>query len=849
MFKLAWKGVLAHKVRLALTAIAIVLGVAFVAGSFVFTDTLKAAFDDLLTDVNADVDAYVRGESSFGTEGIPIPAAVLDDIRAVDGVANAVGAIEGWAQPIDKAGDAIGGQGPPNLGFAWSEEADGLNPLRIKDGNGRPPRASTEVVIDVATAGNNDFVLGDRIKVQLIGGTDEFEIVGLASFGDTDNLLGATLTLFDEGTAARVFDSVGFYDTISIAADPDVSEEEITARVGAVLPEGFEAVTAQVELDDQSVEFTEGLNFFNIMLLVFAGVAVVVGFFIIYNTFSIIVAQRTKEMALLRAVGATGRQVLGMMVTEAFVVGVLGSLVGIAAGVGLAVGVKAALAAVDIGFPEGPLTLAPRTIIVGMLVGVLVTLFSAIIPARKAARVPPVAAMRDPLPTKHRPLRRRLIIGALITGVGVLVLATGLLQLAKPEIVYVGLGAAMIFFGVTVLAPLVVRIFARVVGAPLPRLLGVSGALAQQNSIRRPRRTASTASALMIGVALVSLFAIFGSSAKASIEAIIIENFPAEYQVQPSGAEFSDPSLVGVSPNLAIELARQPEIAVASPIRFGFWRNPESPGDKGLYGVDPATLGDVFFVDVQTGSLAALTGDTVLISADVAENDELMVGDSIVMDFPITGQRQMEVVAVFAGEGLTDHLIPLETFADGFPLQLDSGVFVNGSVGVTAAESRAAIDRVIVDYPNADVNDQAEFIEQQQSAIDLLLNVLTALLALSIIIVLMGIANTLALSIYERTHEIGLLRAVGMARRQVRRMIRWEAVLMALFGGVLGLIVGAFLGWAVVAALASEGLRFTLPVGQMVGYLIAAAIGGVLASLVPASRGAKVDILEAISYE
>lgn len=444
-------------------------------------------------------------------------------------------------------------------------------------------------------------------------------------------------------------------------------------------------------------------------------------------------------------------------------------------------------------------------------------------------------------------MRTRVIVATAITVIGAVVLFIGLFAGGGNTLQLTGLGAVLVFFGVAGLSPLIARRTARIIGAPLPRVYGVTGTLARENSVRRPRRTAATASALMIGVAVVSVVAILASSIKQSIEDQITQNFgTVDFQIQSSA--FADPSLIGVSPAVASELETLPEVAVVSPMRFGFWKN-EDGSERQLISVDPSNLEQVFVADVQTGSVAALADGGVLLQADAADDLEVAVGDTITMQFPITGTEQVPVVGTFIGEGLSNYLISNDAFAERFSQKLDFMVFVNLADGVEASAGRAAVERVLEPYPNVELSDQAEFIESQKAQIDVLLTVINALLLLAILIALLGIANTLALSIFERKRELGLLRAVGMTRRQVRRMIRWEAVITALYGALLGLVLGIVLGWAVVTALADEGLNFGFPFQLLTTYVIAAAIGGVVASVWPSFRGARTNVLEAIAYE
>jgi putative ABC transport system permease protein len=849
MVRAALKGLLANKLRLTLTAIAIVLGVAFVAGSFVFTDTINARFATLLTDVSVGVDVYVRPEPpEFGdvfqnTEAQSMPEGILETVRAVDGVRAADGTVAGFAQVVGKDGEPIGGQGPPTLGFSWGSEPS-LSPVQIMEGNGGPPTAAGEVVIDANTMKEGDFALGDRVQILLIGAPEEFEIVGFASFGDEDSLAGATLAIFEHDEAQRIFDLEGRLSEVAAAADEGVTPADLAERIEAEVDSGLLVQTAEEANADQLSQISEGLGFLNIALLAFAAVAVFVGAFIITNTFRIIVAQRTRELALLRAIGATARQVTWMVVLEALVVAIIASAVGIAAGVLLAIGLNEVSDALGFGVPDGPLTLLPRTIVVGMLTGVIVTVVAAVLPARHASRIPPVAAMSEQLsPPRRKDLRNRAIAGLVVSGLGLAALAVGLLASVSNAIAYVGAGALIFFLGISILAPLAAGPVATVLGWPLPKMFGVTGSLAQENTRRQPRRMASTASALMIGVALVVFVAIFGSSIKASVEETIFDAFPADFQA--SSTNFT----VGISRSFTESLGELPEIDTVSAVRFGTARIEGSA--VSVNAVDPATIGEVVDVEPSEGAyeqLAASNG--ILVSSDQLESQGWSIGDTIDIEYPLDPGGPIEIVGSFGNAQLGHYVITHETYEQGFSNPFDNFVAANIAEGVEFAAARSAVDDLTTEYPNVQVQTKDEAVADAEAQIDALLALFTVLLFLAIIIAMLGIANTLALSILERTREIGLLRAVGMVRRQVRRMVRWEAVIIALFGAVLGIGIGLFLGWAVVAALGEEGLgTFSVPWDQLILMLILAAAAGMLASIWPSYKASNLKILEAIAYE
>ncbi len=854
MLKLALKGVLAHKVRLAMTAVAIVLGVAFVSGTYVFTDSIKASFSDLFGDVNSGVDLYVSGVSEFGITSPLIDEELVDQVAALPGVVIAAPSVEGIAQiiapaPCEKGPDAdpskpcpVGGNGPPTLGFSYFPNGEDLTPLAVSEGEW--PRAIDDVVIESCAGEANDGVGGQVVDIITPVGVEPFRISGIATFGEAENLMGATLAVFDFTTAQRIFEAEGKVHQIAIVLDPSVDATLVQVQEAELLPANVEVITGEDQTAADLEEVNEGLGFINTLLLVIAGVAVFVGAFLIQNTFRIIVAQRTRELALLRAVGATARQVTMMVVIESLLVGVIASIIGIGAGILIALVLKGAFASFGLSIPTNALVVAPRTIVVGMTVGVVVTMVAALVPARRAAKVPPVAAMRT-VETVPRSLARRIAAGAAVTGLGLLMLTAGLVLSFDNAISVVGFGALITFVGVSLLAPLVARAFAQWAGAPLT-YLGPVGRLARGNAMRQPRRTASTASALMIGVALVTVIAVFSASAKSAVASVLRDTFSTDFQVRIEG--FVDPRATGLPPALTEDLRALPELSFVVRDRIGDFRFDADAPEQFVLAID-GPYSEVVTVEMTSGSMDDLGPGRAVLSLAAAENLEVGLGDSISVQFPSLEFAALEVVGVFDDPTVGVPLIvDYTTFEEYIDFRLDRFLYLKVAEGVDLEAARAAIAVVTDEYPNAALTDTEELIGDFEAQIDGLLNLLVVLLGFSLLIALLGIVNTLALSVAERKHEIGLLRAVGMTRRQVRRMIRWEAVLIAVFGGVLGLIVGVVLGSAVVLAV-GQGLELTLPVGQLIGYLVVAAIGGVIAAIVPARRGAKLDILEAIAYE
>jgi putative ABC transport system permease protein len=847
MLNATLKGLLAHKLRLAATALAIVLGVSFVAGTYVLTDTITASFDNLFRQVTQGVDVAVRTNTTFSSQGMevrePMPASVLDQVKAADGVRVAEGNVTGYAQVVGKDGKPVTTGGAPTLGVSFAPDTPFTGGSDIRAG--RLPRGPSEVVIDARTAERAGFQVGDRVKVLFQGPARTFTLVGVIGFGEADNLGGATLAGFELPTAQQVLNREGEFDEIDVAAEPGVTPEQLRDRIRGTLDTRYEVLTGAELAADQAAAINDTIGrFLSTALLAFAFVALLVGGFLIFNTFSIIVAQRTRELALLRCLGASRRQVMGSVLVESVVVAIVASLVGLGLGVLIALGLRALLSGfLGIDLPTTGTELRPRTVIVSLVVGLVVTVLSATLPARKATRVPPVAALQPETafaPTGFR--RRRVVLGVLITALGVALLLAGLFRSEGNRLVNVASGAVVVFFGVAILSPLVARPLASVIGWPFARAFRLPGSLARQNAMRNPRRTASTAAALMIGLALVAFVSIFAASIKASTARTLDESVSADYIL-------SSQNFAPFSPELAGRLAQQPELEAVAASRFGIWRL--NGATKQLQAVDPIAYQKVVRTEVTAGSLDALANGGLAVKDTIAEAEGWTVGETVPMEFPRAGVQQVQLKAIYKDNSLNgDFLLSLRDYERGYTDQFDSQVYVKAAPGVDPAASRAAIDRVVADFPIVTVRDQAQFRAETARQIDQLINLFYSLLGLAIVIALFGIVNTLALSIFERIRELGLLRAVGATRRQLRSMIRWEAVIIAVLGAVLGLAVGVFFGWTVVRALRGQGItEFTLPVAQLVGFVLAAGVAGILAAILPGRRAARIDMLRAITTE
>ena len=846
MWRATVKSLLARKLRLFLTAFAVVLGVGFTAGTFVLTDTALRSFDDLFGAAFRGTDVVVQARAAFvpteggsaggGSERTPIPEDVLATVRGVPGVRAADGDVAGFAQLIDpKTDKVIQNGGAPTSGNSWDPD---VTQLRVVEGSA--PSGPDQVAVDAGSASDHDLAPGQSIRVVTPTGTDSYTVSGILRFGSADSLLGATLAIFDLPTAQRVFDRPGSFDFIYVSGEPDVSASQLASRIGTVLPSGYQAITGESAVADQTKQVSEGLGFLRTGLLVFAFVSLFVGAFIIFNTFNIVVTQRTRELALYRALGATRAQVNRSVLAESALVGLVASAAGIVVGVALAALLKVGLAALGLKLPPTALVVAARTVIVSLLVGTGITIVAAVSPARRASRVAPVEALRESIAPSVS-LRRRVIVGAALTALGIAALVAGLFGGVSNAGIVVGIGAAFTFVGVAVLSPLVARPLAATIGRPFRRR--VSGRLGGENAVRNPRRTASTAAALMIGLGLVAFVAVFAASLKASATATLDRVLRADLTLTSN--QFQP-----FSPQLATDLKALPDVSVVSPFR----QEEAKIGSSTTFvaAIDPATIQDVAEVQIVRGSLADLSEpDTVIVSRTEAAARGFAVGDTIPLSFPRTGVQHLRVVATFEpNQLLNDYTVSLETYGANVSQVFDSTVFVKVTPGAPLAQARTEVDRVLKDYPAVTASDQTEFKQQQLTAIDQVFAIVYVLLFLSVVISMFGIVNTLGLSIYERVRELGLLRAVGMSRRQVRRMVRVEAVIIAVLGAVLGLAIGILFGWAMQRALSHLGIdRLAIPAGQLVFMLLVAALLGVVAAIWPARRAARLNVLEAIAYE
>ena len=845
MWKATLKGLLAHKLRVALTALAIVLGVTFVSGTFVLTDTLHNTFTSLFNGVYQHVDFEVRGKAAFSDQSAadatrnPISDTIAQKIRQVPGVADAVGTVQGYAQLVAPDGKAITTSGAPTIGLSFDPVAQ-MSALHIRSGS--PPTTADEMVVDAGTAKKYHFHIGDRVRVLLTGAPRTFTLSGIVSFGTADNLAGATLAAFDLPTAQKIFDRTGQYDVIDVLAQPGADTAQLKAAIAKVLPPKVEVVTGQTVANEATTSINQALGFFSTALLVFAFISLFVGSFTIFNTFSIIVGQRTRELALLRILGASRRQVFRSVLGEALIVGLVASVIGVALGVAAAAGLEALFNALGFTLPTGGLVFEPRTAIVGLIVGVGVTMVSAISPARRAVRIAPVAALTEHDLASTESSRRRIVVGTALALVSIVALAAGL---TIPAIQLVGLGAVGVFIGIGMLAPLVARPVSSVIGRPLARL-GIAGKLGRENSMRSPRRTAQTGAALMVGLALVSTIAVFGASLSRSVTGSVDQAVNANYIVTNSSGGGGNSEFSAATAGAARTI---PGVTAVSDVYSGEFNFRDSLSN--LTAVSPTRLSQTVILRMSSGAGApALAAGRLLVDTTTAHSDNLVVGSRVPVQFALTGHSHLRVGGIYKPNALLgSFLVSDQFYRSHFDDPLPVAVLLRTSTGVSASAT-AAIAAGLKAYPNLKIQTQAQFKQSQQNMVNQLLSLVYVLLALAVFIAVIGIANTLLLSVFERTHEIGLLRAVGMRRRQVRAMIRSEAFILSIFGALIGVVVGTGLGIAFAASLKQQGITdIVVPYLSLVLFLVIAAILGLAAATWPARRAARLDVLAAIAAQ
>jgi putative ABC transport system permease protein len=841
MFRIAIKNLVAHKFRSLALILTVVLGTSFVTGTYVLTDTITHVFDDIFADVYSGIDVNVRHSSPLGLDAVrpPIPESLLPEVQKVGGVRTAEGSLFALgADIIDAKGKRVGNPMAPSFGTTWAND-EALTPFTLR--SGRKPSTSDEIAIDARSYADGKFHLGDSVLVVTAAGPRRFTLVGVAGFGRASNIAGATISIFDLRTAQDVLGRKGQFDSINVAAQSGVAPELLQERVAGVLTKSYEAVTSADLTNESSKSVATALAFFRTFMLVFAFVALFVGAFIIYNTYSIVIAERTRELALVRALGATGAAVLGSVLLEAVVTGVVASGIGIGAGVLIAVGLRNLLGALGFSTPSGDLVLMGRTVAVAMLGGSLVTTFASVVPAIRAARVAPLAAMRESVVGRSSGVVRN-IAGGLLTAAGTALVLVGL---DRGQLAPVGLGAATLFVGVAMLAPLMSRPVVSAIGAPVERTRGVSGQLARQNARRSSRRTATTASALMIGTALMAGSFIMSRSITESVERAVTTSVVTDLVVTSDGR-------LGFSRALSDEVRALPEVNTVSEYRSAKFKLGNATKD--LLGLprdsmNPGSSTLAIDIGVTAGNIADLADSGIAVQIDVARDHDWVVGDSLEVTFP-TGDETLRVAATYSRNTLVgDYIVDLPTFDRGYPGSNDGVLLVQIADSSQLPSVQNLIKQVVDErYPGLNVQDRDEYVAATKAQVQQFTSLITALLVLAIVIALLGVLITMLLSVSERTREIGLLRAVGMSRSQVRSMVRWEAAIVALFGALLGLGLGMFFGLALVSALRSQGVTVSVvPIQSLVVLAVIIAVLGVIASVYPARRASRLNVIAAVS--
>jgi putative ABC transport system permease protein len=843
-----------------LTAFAIVLGVAMISGAYTLTDTMGSAADSLSTASYSKTEAVVTARTAFKAEsdnggfaGAPtIPESVLAKVRSVPEVEVAVGDLTDEARIVSKKGKVLGTG--PYFGVGYDSRVPGaqrLTPFRLREGSWATKPG--EVVIDAGSAKDQKYGLGDTVRIVTRGPAQGFRVTGIATFGSVKSLGTATFAIFEIRTAQQLFKKAGRYDDILVGGRQGVSKTAVRAALARALPPSLAVQSAEKQDRFTLDGLKQFIGFIQTFLIVFGGVAVFVGAFTIFNTLSITVAQRSREFAMLRTIGATRRQILKVVMVEAFAVGTLASVVGLFAGLGLAKLLSSLLASFGLDLPQTGLVFTTRTIVVALLVGIIVTVLAGFGPALRATRVSPVTVLREGAEVPPgRVGRRAPQIALVLTAIALVLLGLGLFGSGFDDTIrfaaFLGPGVLVLFIGVALMSPRFVTPLASLLGRPAQRLGGAAGRLARRNAERNPGRTAITASALMIGIALVTFVTVLGAGLRESTSGSLKKEVRSDYVLV--GSDGYSP----IAPEAALAATNVPGVTVATGVRQDVAR---IFGKKhSVDGVDPERFPVVFHQQYTHGSdadLRALGADGAVVTKSFADKHHLSVGERFTALAVSRKRLSLVVRAVsdppkFNPLGLGDVTISESTFVLAFPTQRERYAFVKVDGGVSPATTQT-LSAAMRAFPDVKLQTKAKFQKDQAAFVDQILQILYVLLALAVIVSLFGIVNTLVLSVFERTRELGMLRAVGMSRRQVRRMIRHESVITALIGAVLGVVVGLFLAALVTTALSSEGLQFALPLGSLVAFVIVAAVAGVLAAIAPARRAARLNVLNALQYE
>ncbi|MFJ3768353.1 ABC transporter permease [Streptomyces sp. NPDC090082] len=843
MFRTALRNVLAHKARLLMTVLAVMLGVAFVSGTLVFTDTLGQAFRNQSAksydDVAVSVTMYPNPEEARKTPGLS--REVVDKVAKLDGVASVTPRVDGFAGVPDKNGKLIG-SGWSNKGTNFAPGKDGKDrAYSFVAGDG--PHRADQIALDRDTADKGGYKVGDPVRVATNGPVKEYTLAGVFTTEDGAVNAGGSLVVFDDAVAQKLYLKPGFYRDLTVTAAPGASDGKLLDEVLKVVPKSATGQTGKALADRQAKDIEAGLGALNQVLLGFAGIALFVGVFLISNTFTMLVAQRTKELALMRAVGASRKQITRSVLAEAGLVGLVASAVGYALGIGLAVGLRSAMSAFDMKVPAGDLVLGVTPAVSAFGVGVLITMLAAWLPGRRAARIPPVAAMSSVHATAStKSLVLRNSIGAAFTALGVVLIVLGAGQGGDDGRMLIAGGAFLTLIGVIVLIPMLSRPVIALIRPLFVGLFGVSGKLAGLNAVRNPRRTGATASALAIGLTLVTGLSVLGATVGSALDKVTTDQIKADYMVSMASGD-------GLSPEALTALEKAPGVTALSPQQAGAF---QLKGDyTSVSGVTPGAIEKVLKLDVLKGSLSSLGGNTIAVDDDVATKRGLKVGDSVPVEYFDKQKGRLTVGAVYEANEFVSPVLADHKLVTAHEEQADiRQIFVSTDGGASAAHERA-LAKAMGDNPAITVMDHKDIRDSFGGPINMLLNIMYGLLGMALIIAVLGVVNTLAMSVFERQQEIGMLRAIGLDRRRVKRMVRLEAVVISVFGAVVGIGLGSFLGWAIGETFKSSlpGYVLVLPWDRIGLFLVLAALVGVLASLWPARSAAKLNMLSAIKAE
>ncbi len=864
MLRLALRGLVAHKVRLAATAAAVMLGVSFIAGTYVLTDTLRAAITGVLGQSQSDVAVIVqarplvssgRSGSGFGAPGLTLAEGAVARVARIPGTADVGGVDLGPVEVIGPRGKALSSATSLQLAISVAT-VRALSSFTLRQG--RFPNGPGQAVLDAGSAARYGVTVGQRLSVAGNGAARSERIVGLVGYGKSDSLAGATIVGMTLASTQAVLGQTGRVYEVVASARPGVTPNELSRRISVALGTHFKVQTEQQAIASTTANINKGFSVFGDVLLVFAGVALFVAIFLIFNTFSILLAQRTKELALLRCIGAQRGQLLSSVLAESAIIGVVASILGLGLGVILALGLRSLLSSFGVDLPSTTPVIALRTVVVSVVVGTVATMAAAILPAIRGSRVSPVAALRDELAVDTgSPAPLRLVTGVVLVLLGTLIVvgslhadgARGVNASERAE--GAGLGLVLGFLGLAALVPLVARPLAGAIGWPFAKLRGVPGQLGRRNAMRNPRRTAATAAALMIGLTLVTTIAVFARSVQSSADASFEHGLHADLVLTPSGVS-------SLSSAVATRLGGVPQLRDVAPlssdrVQIGL---PGRSNHRATATGTPDVL--AYSADVSipavAGQLANVRGSAVAVTTGIARSWHLGIGSTLPLASAQATTQKFTVAAIIHDQtGFTgDILLALRGYERLFPQGADdiNIVLAKGAPGISAPEALVRAQRAMAAFPQVKIFTKQGFIDNENQQFGQLVGLLTALLGLAVIIALFGIVNTLALSVIERTKEIGLLRALGLSRRQLRAAVRWESVVVALLGTLLGIVLGLAFGWVVVDAVRSDGVNiFSVPVTELVVFIVLAGVAGVLAAVLPARSAARVDVLAAIATE